>query len=219
MIGRALLLAGLFAVFGVGALLRPRSDAHHVDEAWLERTYPAAVGGYSAVPSPDGSKGHSYKMDETTYQALQPYGIVARTLTNGQKYYDVVVIAGDQPDTFHNPVACFGSQEWKVLSSETLRLATKTHGEVNATVTKAEKNGEQYTALYTFEGPDATYGTNSDLINDLFWSQLKSGKIQTATFFRFMAPTPSGDDAALRRFAVDYLDQAPVRPIAQPKTS
>ena len=215
MIGRSLLLAGLFAVFGVGAILRPRSEANHIDETWLERTYPSAVDGYSMVPAADGSKGHSYKMDETTYQALQAYGIVGRTLTDGRSSYDVVVIAGDQPDTFHNPVACFGSQEWKVLSSESIKLATKTHGEMNATVTKAEKGGQQFTALYTFEGPDSTYGSNADLINDLFWSQLKSGKVQTATFFRFMASTPSGDDAALRTFAVDYLDHSPVRPIAR----
>ena len=213
MIGRAFLLSGLFLALGAGIVLRPTTTGKHVDEAWLERAYPSSVDRFSMVPAADGSTGHSYRMDDTTYQELKPFGIVGRTLTDGKRNFDVVVLAGDESDSFHNPLACFASQEWKVVDSKVVQVPTKSRGDVEMTFAKAEKDGQTFAALYTFEGPGAMHATNGALHSDMFVSQLKTGRARPATFFRFLTRVDGQSDAQVMRFAADYLDASPVRPI------
>lgn len=214
MIGRSLLLSGLFALFGIGVIMRPAAKAYKVDETWLENQYPTAMGRYTMVPSQDGSKGHTYKMDATTYQTLKPYGIVGRTLTDGQRNFDVVTLAGDTTDSFHNPLQCFAAQEWTVGTVKEIAIPTKSRGMVRATIAEASRAGgtPQY-ALFTYEAPGEMCATNFEVGKDMLKAELKTGKIQFATFFRFMGLSPNITEAQMIEFAGDYLDASPVRPI------
>lgn len=214
MIVRSLLVAGLFASVGAGILLRPTAKSYKVDEGWLERQYPTTLGKYAMQPGSDGSMGHSYRMDPETYKTLKPYGIVGRTLSDGTSTYDVVTVAGDSEESFHNPLLCFQAQDWTVNWSKEITIQTKSRGPVRATLAQATKAGgtPQY-ALYTYEGPRGTISDPFQLKGDMFKSEIRSGKIQFATFFRFISLSPDISETQITQFAHDYLEASPVRPI------
>ena len=216
MIVRSLVVAGLFAALGAGILLRPAAKPLVVDEAWLEKQYPVQVGPFVTQPAADGSTTHSYRMDETTYATLKPYGIVAKTMTDGTHTFDVVNISGDGEESFHNPLLCFAAQGWKITDTKRITIPTKTRGDVQATIASASHNGgaPQY-ALYTYEGPKRTSPTPSDLKDDMVRSEFMTGKVQFGTFFRFMSLSPNISEDEVIRFAGEYLDASPVRPISK----
>ena len=220
MIGRSLLVAGIFAALGVGVILRGTDKPYAVDESWLERQYPTAFGPYSMMPDDkDPSAGHSYKAEETTYRALlNPYGIVSRVLTDGKARYDVTLIAGDKEQNFHNPLQCFGAQGWTQDWAKEIKIPTKSRGEVSATlVRETYQNQPPVYALYTYETPRGTSPTNFGLTRQLFLAGLMTGRVQVGTFFRFMSMTPNISESQIIRFAHDYLEASPVRPILRLK--
>jgi len=212
MVKQMYILSGFFAVFGAALLLRPNAHIAYT-EADMEKAYPESVGTYHMKPDADRSDAHqSYHMDETTYRALQPYGIVSRVLDNGKRSYDVVEIAGDQPDTFHNPLVCFASQDYKVLDNKKIILKTKTRGDIPCILAQAEKGGRNQFALYFYEGPTKFVPENTDLFWDLFLTQVKTAKPHSATFFRFLTLDDTTTSEDLETFAASYLDASPVRP-------
>ena len=214
MIVRSLIVSGIMAAVGAGILVRGSAKAYKVDETWLERQYPSSLGRYTMEPARDGSTGHSYTMDSETYKTLKPYGIVGRVLTDGQKRMDVVTLAGDSEESFHNPLLCFQAQGWETKDIQQITLRTKAHGEVRATVAEAihEGGAPQY-AVYTFEGPDGMVADPYQLKIDMFNSAIRTGKVQFGTFFRFISMTPSFTKDEVIKFATDYLETCPTRPI------
>lgn len=216
MIVRSLLVSGMFALLGAGVLLRPSAKPLVVDEAWLERQYPTKIGSYLTQKGSDGSTSHSYRMDETTYATLKPYGIVAKTMTDGIRTFDVVNIAGDGEESFHNPLLCFRAQGWVVNDIKQITIPTQSRGDVNATIASASHEGgaPQY-ALYTYEGPKRTSPSPSALKDDMVRAEFATGKVQFGTFFRFMSVTPNVSEDQITQFAKDYIDASPVRPIAK----
>ena len=211
MIGRSLLLTGIFAVTGAGILLRPTTKPYKVNEAWLANQYPTSLDRYATV--------QTNKMDEETYRTLKPYGIVDRVMSDGARTFDVVTLAGDSDESFHNPIICFGAQDWKVDSSKDVVLHTKNRGDVAATLVGTSRSGGpiQY-ALYTYEGPNAMYPDPTKLKYGMFWTEAKSGKIQFATFFRFMSVSNNIGPDEMVKFGTDYLNASPVRPILSLKS-
>ena len=214
MIVRSLLVSGIMAAVGGAILVRGSAKAFKVDETWLERQYPTSLDKYTMEPSNDGGAGHSYRMDSETYKTLKPYGIVGRVLSDGAKRMDVVTLAGDSEESFHNPLLCFQAQGWVTKDIQEIELKTKTHGTVHATIAEATHEGgaPQY-ALYTFEGPKGMVSNPFQLKDDMFRSAITTGKIQFGTFFRFISLSPSFTKDEVIRFATDYLDTCPVRPI------
>ena len=216
MIVRSLLVAGLFAALGAGVILRGTDRPYNVDEAWLEGQYPTSVGTYTMVPDPDDrSAGHTYKSDKVTYDTLMhPYGIVSRVLTDGQRQFDVTLIAGDKEQNFHNPLQCFGAQGWTQHWSKPITIPTKSRGDVNATLVQEQfQDKPPVYALYTYEGPRSSSPTNFGLTRDMFIAGLMTGRVQVGTFFRFMNQTPNVSEDQMVRFAHDYLEASPVRPV------
>lgn len=221
MIGRSLLVAALFAVLGVGVLLRGTDKPYNVDETWLERQYPTSIGTYAMVPDPkDPTAGHSYKSEDITYSTLlHPYGIVGRTLTDGKHQFDVTFIAGDKEQNFHNPLQCFGAQGWVMNWTKEITIPTKSRGDVKASlVQEAFHDNAPVYALYTYEGPRGTFPTNFGLARDMLVAGLMSGRVQIGTFFRFMNQSPNVSETQIVQFAHDYLEAAPVRPILKLKS-
>lgn len=212
MIKQMYILSGFFAICGLTLVMRPNAHIAYT-ESDIERAYPDSLGAYHMRPDATGSDPHqSYHMDETTYRALQPYGIVCRVLDNGKTAYDVVVIAGDQPDTFHNPLVCFASQDYKVLESQQIMLKTKSRGEVPCMLAQAQKGDRTQYALYTYEGPTKMAPENTDLFKDMFFTQVFTAVPHSATFFRFLTLDSATTKEDLETFAANYLDASPVRP-------
>lgn len=212
MIKQMYLLGGFFAICGVALVMRPNAHIAYT-EADMEKAYPDSLGTYHMKPDPAQSDPHqSYHMDETTYRALQPYGIVCRIMDNGKRAFDVVVISGDQPDTFHNPLICFAAQDYKVLGSEEITLKTKSRGDVKCMLAQAQKGDRSQYALYTYEGPTKMALENTDLFRDLFLTQIRTAKPHAATFFRFLTLDNNSTKEDLETFAANYLDASPVRP-------
>lgn len=214
MIVRSLIVTGMFALLGAGVLLRPSAKPLVVDESWLEKQYPTVVGKYTTQPAQDGSTGHSYRMDETTYATLKPYGIVAKTMSDGVHTFDVVNIAGDSEESFHNPLLCFQAQGWQTTGVREITIPTKHHGEVRATIASASHDGglPQY-ALYTYEGPTSAVASPPALKDQMVKTEFRTGKVQFATFFRFMSLTQNLTEDQVIGFAQAYLDASPTRPI------
>jgi hypothetical protein len=205
-------LSALFVVFCAFLIVRPGPKIAYTEKD-MERVYPDSLGDYHMIPDPRGENPRqSYKADVTTYRALVPYGIVSRVLTNGKRSFEVVVIAGDQPDTFHNPLVCFASQDYKVLRNDNITLKTQSRGDVSCILAIAKKGDMIQSALYTYEGPTKMSPENTGLHNDMFLTQLQTGRPQSATFFRFMTEDSKETPEDLEAFAVRYLDAAPVRP-------
>ncbi len=77
-------------------------------EAWMEQRLPRRVGSFSFVPGPDNPE-QTYRMEESTYELLKPYGIVCRVFRSGSEAYDVVVIASSSRQTFQVRLNIFSS--------------------------------------------------------------------------------------------------------------
>lgn len=215
MIRRAHILAAILAIVGIAVLFRGRANTTPHNEAWVENTYPTSVGDYHMVDR--------YKMDETTYQELNPMGISSVTMSNGVNKFDVVVISSHERDSFHNPLACFAAQEWTIVDSHQTIVHTASRGDVPFSVSTAKSRaGQTAIAVYTYEGPKAMHAVNSagfvglgqvGLHGDMFLSELTTVKPAFATFFRFMSLSQFTKESDLLKFAGQYLDAAPVRPV------
>lgn len=212
MIRRTYALSILMAMFGLVVLVFGHMNTRPVDEKWLEKTYPMSVGNFRMVPGQDNPM-QSYRMDENTYRELDPFGIVSRILSDGHHSYDVVVISSNERDSFHNPLACFTTQEWKIQETHEIKIPTKSRGMVAATLAHAEKGGMMHIAVYTYEGPSAMHPVVPELHNDLLLSELKTARPQFGTFFRFVSQDANVPDDEVIKFAADYLDASPVRPV------
>jgi hypothetical protein len=205
-------LSAVFVAFFALLIARPGSSAAYTEKD-MERLYPSSLGAYHMRPDQThNNPNQTYRMDESTYQSLVPYGIVCRVLDNGKTAYDVVVISGDQPDTFHNPLVCFVAQDYKVVDSKQIVLHTKSRGDVPCIEATATKGGHSQIAIYTYEGPSGMFPENTPLHRDMFATQLETGKPQSASFFRFMTEYSTTTAPELEAFAVSYLDASPVRP-------
>ena len=97
-------------------------------------------------------------------------------------------------------------------------IPTKERGLVHATIAEAVQGSSapQY-ALYTYESPLGTCASPPELGKEMLLGELKTGKIQLATFFRFMSRTPDVSEAQMIDFAKTFLDACPVRPIERLK--
>jgi len=205
-------LSAVFVGFFVLCLVRPKPNITYTEKD-MEKIYPRTMGNYAMEPDQTGSNpNQTLRMDETSYRALVPYGIVDRILSDGKSAYDVVIIAGDQPDTFHNPLVCFASQDYKVEDPQKIMLSTKSRGMVPCMLTTALKGNVATIALYTYEGPSVMCPENVDLHKDMFYTQLRTSQPQSGTFFRFLTESQGATKEQLESFASSYLDTCPVRP-------
>jgi hypothetical protein len=148
----------------------------------------------------------SYKMDATTYSVLNPYGIVCRVFSNGKQQFDTVVIHSDNSDSFHDPRVCFQSQGSELLEQQTKFVDTGKRGKIAVTFIKTSYNGASRLAAYTYQGPSGFTSEPLKLIFDMFRGELTSGKVQTGTFYRFIALNPGSSQEDLTKFIGQFVD-------------
>lgn len=197
MIGVAVVLAAA----GLAINLSPRPRAIQRTEQWLGSVSPSTVGAYSTR--------NSYTMDKKVYETLKPFGIISRVLTDGRRNFDVVVIAGDDPAAFHDPRICFTSQGMELKNEKTVTLDTTSHGPVPLTVVEVKgQHGQQMIAAYCYRGPKRMHASPKRLSNDMFFTELTTGKPSEGVFYRFISMNPETTEKELLAFIKDYMKKA-----------
>ncbi len=204
---RAVALAALFLLFGGVLALSTRKDYDAKTEQWMEEKAPLRFDGYTMLPSADNPM-QSYRMNESTYRALAPFGIVSRVYMQGNDLYDVVLIASQSKDSFHDPRICFGSQGWELVDLETAQVQTKNRGTVPVTVARMDGPQKDQLTVFFYRGPDGFHAATWRVKLGMFLEQLKGGRNIDGVFYRII-PNHSGatrDDLLV--FTAEYLDAA-----------
>jgi len=207
---RIIFLAIPLAAFGLFVVTKGRADVKPHDNAWVEQMYPDHVGAYTTI--------QKIPMDETALRELDPMGYAWRVMSDGRHAIDVMVLTSHERNSFHTPLDCFPAQDFKISEQQIVPVHTKTRGDVPMSVARAEKQGQVSYVAFTYEGPTGMHGANEgaagfkQLRGDLFFSELRTGRPQFGTFFRFVSPAAMSRED-LFKFAAEYLDACPVRPI------
>jgi hypothetical protein len=199
-------LAAIFAAFGIAMAFRPAATEIHRTEEWLLNGTPLSVDGYTAQPGPDGTT-QTYRMPEDTYKLLQPFGIMTRIYGEGLRHFDVVVIASNTRNSFHNPEHCFPGQFWTISDEHTVNIATRSRGTVPVTVMRASQGDRNVYAAFCFKGPKGLVASQSELYMQWSLASFLSGQPQEGAFYRFMALENDTTADQLIKFAGDYLDR------------
>ncbi len=205
---RVLVLSGFFAVAGAVFLALPNAAESHVDEQWMKEHAPEAVGSYQYEKSADDPL-ISYKADEATYEMLSPFGIVSRRYFNGEgKRFDMVLIAGNDKENFHDPHVCFRAQGWTFLEDRKIVVPTKSRGDIPATFAKIENKGVESAALFFYRGPKGFYPSTPNLGFAMLAGPLMGDFKTDAVFYRFMPQYSGATEKELIEFASEFMDAA-----------
>jgi hypothetical protein len=158
---------------------------------------------------------YSYKMNDVTYSTLQPYGIVARIFENSKnaQVFDVVVIASDSKDSFHDPRVCFSAQGWVMNNQWLDTVKTASRGDVPVTITLMDgPEDKNQLAAFVYKGPGGFYGNTQRLKVAMFRETLFGGGKLDGAFYRFIPGYRDEDQIQqireLKEFIGKYLDAA-----------
>ncbi|RYG81418.1 exosortase-associated EpsI family protein, partial [bacterium] len=207
---RAFVAAGLLLAVGGALAFSPRPDAVQHDEKWVAAGLPTQVASFRMAPAQDASVPYcSYKMDASTYQILQPWGIVPRVFQNANgESYDVVVIGSNLKDSFHDPAVCFSAQGWNLSNARQEMLATKTYGSVPVTIVDMEREGQKTIAMYFYRLRDGYIASNTGAKKEMFVYKLRRfGKDNEGGFIRII-PNSNANLEKLKLFAAQWVDEA-----------
>ncbi len=200
------ILAGLMTTIGAAYNFAPRPPERVMTEAQVIEMLPMKVGKFSPMLKP--GENVSYKMDQSSYDILKPWGICARVFVHGPESYDVVAIASNSKESFHDPQICFKAQGWSLTNQRDDIIKTKSHGNVPVTLVDMEQRGDKRVAMYFFRLSRGYYGNMSlvkkDMLTYLFthWGQKDEG-----AFIRLI-PTGTVDIEKMKKFAASWVDAA-----------
>lgn len=206
---RVFMIAGLLLLWGAVVALTPHtSEATPKTEQWLEENSPRQVGAFHMVPSHEGHERVTYKMDESTYEVLAPYGIVARRFEHADQSYDVVLIASNKKTSFHDPRICFRAQGWEITSEETTTVDT-VRGPVPMTIAKMVGPDKRKTvACFFYRDGDKYFASSPELGWDIFVRQLKGRNDLDGVFYRFIPLHDGATTEQLKDFIRLYVKEA-----------
>jgi hypothetical protein len=204
---RVIALSGFFAVAGGVFLALPSKAESIVTEQWMKEHAPATVADYRFETSGEDAL-ISYKADKQTYEMLNPFGIVSRIYYNMGQKYDVVLIAGNDKENFHDPHVCFSAQGWTFTEDTVIQVPTKTRGTISATFAKIENRGKQTLALFFYRGPKGFYPSTPNLGMAMLIGPLMGDFKTDAVFYRFMPQFEGATKEDIVKFAGDFMDAA-----------
>lgn len=197
LIKRTIGLAVVLMAAGAWIQFTPRVSGPGKSEAWLKEKAPATIGSYRLD--------EEYQMDPATYKELKPYGIVARKYSNGDKNYDVVIVAGNKKESFHDPRVCFTSQGWDIASQREVIVATN-QGPLPMTIARMNHpNAGQRFAAFLYKGPGGFYASPQKLSMQWLLAQLQGETGTEAVFYRFIPDFENATEADLQAFVVKFL--------------
>ncbi|MBX3114305.1 MAG: exosortase-associated EpsI family protein [Fimbriimonadaceae bacterium] len=199
-------IIGVMAVMAVISYMGQRPH-EPLPESWLEEKMLTSNEGFILRPMSFDSK-ISYRMDQTTYDTLKPIGIACQIMqdTKGREI-DVVTIAGESMEAFHDQRICFNAQGWELLVVETRFIATKRHGRIPVSWMTIRRPGEQKReAMYIFRTPEGFADYNSAKWGFLVAKSKDPFARQIGFSYRFIGLTPDVNAEDLTQFAIEYLD-------------
>lgn len=206
-------IVALLAVGWAGFLhARPGIHGQKKTEEQLAALIPATVESYRFIENPE-TPGATYKMDEVTYELLKPYGIVARVYESElhNQSIDVVLIAGDNRDTFHDPRICFAGQGWQIMNEQRLTIETAM-GTLPLTVVSLahEEEGRRRIAAYLWKAPGGYFGDPRSLSVAIMKAPFFGHRDMTMAFYRFMPISGFSDQEELLEFVGKFMDKVRV---------
>lgn len=211
---RATIAVGLILAAGLAVAFINRAAAEPKTEEWMLKTLPTEFGEYRATSSVENPL-YTYRMDDVTYNTLEPYGIVARVFTNSKtsEEYDAVVIASRSKDSFHDPRVCFSAQGWSISNQWVETVETKTRGALPVTlVVMTGNDGRDRIAAFLYKGPGGFHATTQRLKAFMFLETLFGGTDLDGVFYRFIpqkySPNDPDQTTKLKRFVVEFVDAA-----------
>jgi hypothetical protein len=195
------------ALIGVGVVIQltPAVQLVKRTEEFLEKKAPTQVGDFKFYSEPMSAKPHqSYAVGQETYDTLKPFGIVGRVYTNGELAFDVLLIASNDKNSFHDQRVCFSAQGW-TLTQQTKESIETSRGRVDLTFARMRhaSGAEQITA-YFYRGPGGFHAAPSQLTWAMFWD----GTDLEAVFYRFIPIKPDTPKESLLSFIKLYLEEA-----------
>lgn len=210
LIKRIWVLAAIVLACGAFTMFSPPSRNKPINEDWMAERTPNAVGQFRFQPDPTGvEKNQSYRMGKSTYDTLQPSGIVAKRYDSGGKIYDVVVIASDSSKSFHDPRVCFTASGWTIVDQQQAQIHTKSRGDVPMTFVKMTGSGtDGKSAMYCYRGPNGFVSVARKMRWDMLVGQLMHARNDQGVFYRFIPMSNNISDQDLQQFAAAYLDEA-----------
>ncbi|MCB8933164.1 MAG: exosortase-associated EpsI family protein [Chthonomonadaceae bacterium] len=205
---RSFVLAGVLIVAGLAIQLTPRiSLAAGKTEDQLEKLAPMQVDDYKMIPGQD-DPGQSYKMNQMTYDELKPFGIVSRVFQNGTRSFDVVLIASNRKESFHDPRLCFTSQGYTLLE-EVQKDVETSRGPIPITFAKMKSlQGEPMITAFFYRGNNGYYATAQRFAFDNLLRQLKGSIDLEGVFYRFIPTYGGATEDELVEFIKQYLEAA-----------
>lgn len=194
----------LFAALGIGfASVSDRSITR--TEAWMEENTAQVFGNYRMLPGDDGPN-VTYRMLESTYTELKPYGIVCRVMTSGQEVYDTVVIMSSKKESFHDPRVCFTAQGWALLDQKVAMVKTKAHGDVPITLTTMSGDRGKSFAAFFYRGPEGFAADTNGVKWQMLRYQMKNFRDGEGVFYRVIPTHPVATEEQLIKFIGEWLD-------------
>lgn len=205
---RAFVLGGVLLLAGAGIQAMPKPKVEGKDEAFMMSLAPTAVGEFKFEPS-ELKPGCSYDVDQRTYDLLKPFGVVGRVYSDGKTAYDVMLISGNDKNSFHDNRVCFQGQGYSIVSQTNETLDTK-RGQIPITFLDLESKefGKAKAAMF-YKGPHGKwFPLPSSLTWAMFVEQLKLGNDLDSTFYRIMPRHANPNMDEFKQFIRDYLVEA-----------
>ncbi len=199
--------AAVMVAFGVYVRFVVNPKVHAKTEQELCALAPAKVGDYAFVENPQ-TPGQTYKMDQRTYDTLQPFGIVSRVYQSPRDSYDVVLIVSENKQSFHDPRWCFDAQGWQILQDNITTIRTKTCGEVPVAVVMLGQDKTRRAAAFFYKGPGGYFASMRSMQFAIMKAAITGHPNLTGTFYRFMPTNESTSVDQLLAFTAEYLDAA-----------
>lgn len=205
---RTYVLAAVLIVAGLAIQLTPRiSLAAGKSEDQLEKLAPTQVGEYKMVRGTEDPE-QTYKMDKMTYDELKPFGIVSRVFEQGPRRFDVVLIASNRKESFHDPRLCFTSQGWTLLDEEQSDVQTS-RGPIPITFARMKSiDGEPQITAFFYRGKNGYYATAQRFAFDNLLRQLTGSIDLEGVFYRFIPLYSGATRDELVEFIQQYLEEA-----------
>lgn len=207
---RAIIVAAVIAGVGTYFSNMPEKAYEKVTEDQMLQWAPEKVDGMSYVRDLQDPR-YTYKMDDVTYNTLKPFGIVARTYTDGMHDFDTVMIMSRERKSFHDPRVCFGAQNWNLENLVPATVKTKTRGEVPITLLSMvnSKTQQKKSAAFFYKGPHGNfYGSTQKLKIAMLVERFKGGSSFEGVFYRVIPGNVNTTKDELLAYIGNFLDAA-----------
>lgn len=175
-------------------------------ETWLLDMLPTSLNDYSLQRDTFNSP-VSYRMDDSTYDTLEPIGIGCQIWNTPKGPFDVVVIAGDSMAAFHDQQICFKAQGWDIEKVTKRTLKTESHGDIPFTVMKLHRQDGNRYGIYAFRSPTGFMGYEMAKFGWML-NEIKPGTPGVGYSYRFIGLDPRATEDDVFNFAKEYLARA-----------